>query len=45
MDSEEDNGYKLLKKKFYDFYFPQLGPVESSYLLVQLKFVFLCVVY
>ena len=20
MDSEEDNGYKLLKKKFYDFF-------------------------
>ena len=35
--------YKFLKK-LYDFS-PQLGPVESSYLLVQLKFVFLCVVY
>ena len=34
--------YKFLKKKLYDFS-PQLGPVESSYLLVQLKFVFLCV--
>ena len=35
--------YKFLKKKLYDFS-PQLGPVESSYLLVHLKFVFLCVV-
>ena len=38
------SSYKFLKKKLYDFS-PQLGPVESSYLLVQLKFVFLCVVY
>ena len=36
------SSYKFLKKKLYDFS-PQLGPVESSYLLVQLKFVFLCV--
>ena len=37
------SSYKFLKKKLYDFS-PQLGPVESSYLLVHLKFVFLCVV-
>ena len=36
--------YKVLKKKLYDFS-PQLGLVESSYFLVQLNFVFSCVVY
>ena len=41
---EEHPATSFLKNKQYDFS-PQFGPVESSYLLVQVKVVLSCVVY